>query len=314
MRSVYDQRGPLDIGLLGASRFATVEGRQERPEDRRYLSLNWVAPKYFETLGTPLLAGRDFDFEDQGRARVAIVNQVMARYYFAGGNPIGKHITFDGEDKPYEIVGMVGDAKYYEIREAAPRTVYFNMFQEGRIASRFALRTYLDPAAVAPEVRRTVRDLLKTVPVLRVTTLVDQVDASIAPGASHRHAVRVVWRTLLGCLLAAIGLYGRLAYTVARRINEIGIRMALGATRADVTRMVLGEALGMVCAGLAIGAPMAFWGKSFAANLIQDLPVESAYYLVAIGAVTMVVVALLAAYAPARRAARVDPMEALRYE
>jgi ABC-type antimicrobial peptide transport system permease subunit len=117
----------------------------------------------------------------------------------------------------------------------------------------------------------------------------------------------------LGSVLAAIGLYGLLAYTVARRINEIGVRMALGATPVDVIRMVLGDALGMVLAGLAIGVPLAFWGRQFATSLIQDLPVDTTVPI-AFGAVAMIAVALAAAYVPARRAARVDPMEALRYE
>jgi predicted permease len=275
-----------------------------------------VAPKYFETLGTPLLAGRDFTFQDQARSRVAIVNEAMARYYFPSGNPIGKHITLthvtgDSEDKSYEIVGVVGDAKYYEIREAAPRTIYLNTFQQEQVASHFALRTNVDPPAVASEVRRAVRDLLKTVPVARITTLSDQVDATIVP--ERLIAALSGLFGALGTLLAAIGLYGLLAYTVARRISEIGIRMALGATRSNVLRMVLGDALGMVCAGLAAGVPIAFWSKSFAASLIQDLPVKSAVPI-AFGAAAMIAVALLAAYAPARRAARVDPMEALRHE
>jgi predicted permease len=298
------------ISGAAASRMATVEGYPEPPEDRRYLLLNWVAPKYFETLGTPLLAGRDFQFQDQGH-RVAIVNQAMARYYFADGNPLGKHFTFDGEDRPYEIVGMVGDAKYYEMREAPRRTAYFNTFQEGRPASEFVLRTSIEPAAVAGAVRRTVRDWLKTVPVAKVTTLSDQVDASIVP--ERLMATLSGLFGALGGVLAAIGLYGLLAYTVARRINEIGIRMALGATRSDVTRMVLADALGMVAAGLAMGAPLAWWARRFAANLIQGLPEESAVPIV-FGAVAMIVVALLAAYLPARRAAGVDPVEALRYD
>jgi predicted permease len=303
--------GVTPISGAGAARFATVEGHQEKPEDRRYIALNWVAPKYFETLGTPLIAGRDFNFEDQGRPRVAIVNLAMARHYFADGNPIGRHVTLDGDDRPYEIVGMVGDAKYYEIREATPRTIYFNMFQDGRVFSQFVLGTHIDPAAVVPGVRHALRDVLKTVPLVRVTTLADQVDASIV--TERLIATLSGLFGALGSVLTAIGIYGLLAYTVARRINEIGIRMVLGATRNDVIRMVLGDALGMVCVGLAIGAPITYWGKSFAASLIQDLPVKSAAPI-AFGAATMTAVALLAAYVPARRAAGVDPMEALRHE
>jgi len=305
------------ISGSGAASFVKVEGHPERPEDRRYVSVNWVAPKYFETLGTPLLAGRDFKFQDQAGPRVAIINQGMALYYFGNGDPIGKHVTLDrdwkgfGDDKSFEIVGVVGDAKYYEIREATPRTIYFNSFQEGNVSSKFALRTSVEPVAVAGEVRRTVSELLKNVRVEHLTTLDDQVDASIVP--ERLIATLSGLLGALGSVLAAIGLYGLLAYTVARRINEIGVRMALGASRGDVTRMVLEDALGMVSVGLVIGAPMAFWGKSFAASLMEDLPTKSIAPIV-FGAAALIAVALLAAYAPARRAARVDPMVALRYE
>jgi ABC-type antimicrobial peptide transport system permease subunit len=216
-----------------------------------------------------------------------------------------------GEDRPYEIVGVVGDAKYTEIREATPRTIYFNTFQEGRPASQFALRTGINPGAVALVARTAVSEVLKTVPVVRVTTLADQVDASIV--IERLIATLSGLFGALGAVLTAVGIYGLLAYMVARRVNEIGVRMALGATRSDVIRMVLGDALGMVCVGLAIGVPIAFFGQRFAASLIQDLPVNSAAPIV-FGAVVMIAVALLAAYAPARRAASVDPMEALRHE
>jgi putative ABC transport system permease protein len=299
------------ISGAGANRGATIEGYQPKPGEIRNLTENWVAPKYFETLGTPILAGRDFSLNDQGHARVAIINKTMAGYYFGDGNAIGKHVRFDDDDHPYEIVGVVGDSKYYEIREATWHTIYLDTFQESDPASHFAIRTNVDPATVAPDVRRVVRALLKTVSVGRITTLDDQVDATIVP--ERLIATLSGWFGGLGSALAAIGLYGLLAYTLARRINEIGIRMALGATRRDVTRMVLRDALTMVGAGLVIGVPIALWGKRLAASLIQDLPSESAIPI-AFGALGIIAVALLAAYLPAHRAGCVDPMAALRHE
>jgi ABC-type antimicrobial peptide transport system permease subunit len=234
---------------------------------------------------------------------VAIINQLMARYYFSGADAIGKLVTLDGDNQPYEIVGVVADAKYYDMRESAWRTIYFNTFQERQVASQFVLRTSIDPAAVSGDVRSAIGAFLKTVPVLRVTTLADQVEASIVP--ERLIATLSGWFGALGLILTAAGFYGLLAYTVARRVNEIGVRMALGATRNDVNRMVLGDALVMVCAGLAIGTPLAFWSRSVATKLIEDLPLGSVSPIV-FGAVSMIAVALLAAYVPARRAARVD--------
>jgi predicted permease len=305
---------PTPLSGAGASGFVSVQGFEEKPEDRRYISLSWVAPKYFETLGTPLLAGRDFKIGD---SQAAIVNLALARYYFAGGDPIGKHITLDHatgtrEPRSYEIVGMVADAKYYEIREPTPRTIYLPAFQDGGVlAQNFVLRTNVDPTAVMGDVRRTVGAVLKTVPVARITALSDQVDATIV--TERLIAALSELFGGLGSLLAAIGLYGLLAYTVARRIREIGIRMALGATPANVNRMIFGEALGMVLAGLALGVPLALWGKSFVAILMHDLPQDSVAPI-AFGALGMIAITFMAAYGPARRAARVDPMEALRHE
>ena len=295
----------------GAGRVILVEGHPELPEERRRVALNWVAPKYFSTLGTPLLTGRDFRFDDAGRSRVAIVNLALARHYFGEASPLGRRIRYIDEERPFEIVGVVADAKYTELREAAPLTMYLNMFQEGRLFSQFALRTSAEPMSLAATVRHTALDSLKHVSVEKMITLSEQVDASLVP--ERLMATLSVIFGALGALIAAIGLYGLLAYTVARRTNEIGIRIALGAARGAVARMVIRDALGLTLMGLLAGAPLAYWARSYAAALIPD-PYQQRVAPIAIGAVVIVALTLLAAYLPARRAARVDPMEALRCE
>ena len=309
--------GATPLSGAGAASFANVEGFSEKREDRRYVSLSWVAPKYFQTLGTPLLAGRDFNLHDPGGPRVAIINQAMARYYFADGNPIGKHFWLDrdwkgfGPDMTYEIVGMVGDAKYDEISEAAPRTIYFDAFQEGQAPSHFALWTRGDPATVAPEVRRMVREAAKTLHVAEVTTLANQVDASIVP--ERLIATLSGSFGALGSLLAVIGLYGLLAYTVARRMNEIGIRMALGAQVADVRWMVLRAGLGWLAVGIIIGGAVSYTFGRILQNRIWGINAADPTTLAAVSLI-LTAVGLVACYIPARRATKVDPMVALRYE
>jgi predicted permease len=294
----------------GWSRFVTVEGFPEDRERRRYVSLNAVAPKYFDTFRMPLLAGRDFAFEDAGRPRVAIINLAMADYYFGRANAIGRHVSIEGDAQPYEIIGIVGNAKYSEPREPAPRTMYLNAFQDNRIASQLALRTTSAPTAIVADVRRLVNDTLKGIKVGKVTTLAEQVDAAIVP--ERLLAAFSGLFALLGAMLAAIGLYGLLAYTIVRRVPEIGVRMALGATRGDITRMVLRTALGLVCVGLVLGASLALLVQRVLTRALS-LPAPGPETIL-VSAGIMVVVGLLAAAVPARRAARVEPTEALRSE
>lgn len=310
--------GPTPLSGAGASGFANVEGYQERPTERRWIAISYVSPKYFETFGTPLLAGRDFDARDQNGPRVAIINERMARHYFANRNPIGQHITMfhvtlDPQPKTYEVVGVAADANYTEIREPARNAIYLRAFHDGVFVSadNLAVRTNIDPEKIVRDVRSAVGDVLPTVSVMRVITLDAQIDASIVP--ERLVAMLSGCFAGLGALLAGIGIYGLLAYAVARRTKEIGIRMALGATDGKVSRMVLGEALAIVATGLAVGAPMAIWGRAVAARAIGSMAVPTGFPFGA--AVTIILSgAILAAYLPARRAARIDPMEALREE
>ena len=312
--------GVTPISGAGASRFISVEGFAESPDARRYVPLNWVGPRYFETFGTPLLAGRDFAFTDKGGPPVAIVNQAMARYYFGDRDPIGGRFQLVGPsssgitgappDQAYTIIGVVGDAKYMDLRETPPRTIYLNAFQErSMFVNELALKTSGRPAAVTDEVRRIVREELKTVSIARVTTMDDLIDASVV--SERVIATLSAFFGGLGASLAALGLYGLLAYTVTRRTNEIGIRMALGATRAHVSRMVFKGALGLVCAGLVIGVPLGVLSRRAATRIVTDLSVESLWPL-ALATATMLAIALVAAYVPTRRAASVEPIGALR--
>ncbi len=309
---------PLE-GCGTPGRYIFAEGHMERADDRRRASVTFVSPGYFETLGIPLLRGHDFTFRDAGRSRVVIINQMLARRYFPGVDPAGKHIAIDrkskpgwfGNDQPYEIVGLVGDVKAIELRGPMYPTMYFNMFQENQLMDQLEVRTNGNPISVSGTVRRIIGDQLKTVPVTRITTLADQVDSNVVP--ERLIATLSEFFGVLGATLAGIGVYGLLAYTVARRTNEVGIRIALGATVGDVSSLVLRDAVGLVCGGLIAGVVLVLLTRPLVVGLIQDLKPDTTEALF-LGGWTMIAVALIAAYVPLRRAVRVDPMVALRHD
>ncbi|HEY2822345.1 MAG TPA: ABC transporter permease [Candidatus Acidoferrum sp.] len=296
-----------------ASAVAVPEGH---PEKQPQIVINNIAPGYFKTYATPFLAGRDFSSRDEVGSRVAIINQTAARDFFGTENPIGKHFTLDHitqtkEPKTFEVIGVVADAKYKDLEQPAPPTIYGNLIREGELGSQLAIRTKLDPASVDAVVRQTESDVFKNVPIVRMMEMNQQIDSTIVP--QRLFAALSASFGALGVLLAVVGLYGLLAYAVARRTHEIGVRIALGAERTDVVRIVLRDAVWMICAGLAIGAPLAFWGKRIAASLIPGLPIAGALPII-VAAAVMIAVGLIAAYLPARRAMHVDPLIALRYE
>jgi len=292
------------------SAFLRAEGFDEPAQDRRRVSLNTVSPNYFLTYRTPLLAGRDFRDSDMDQPRRIIVNQALARKYFPGRDPIGRRVWLENERDPYEIVGVADDAKYQDVRLAAPPIVYL-FAQMSRGSSHLSLRTSVRPTAIAADARRIVNDVFGTDSVGRVTTLAEQVDASIVP--ERLLAILAGFFGAVGALLAAIGLFGLLAYAVARQTKEIGIRIALGATRGRVSRMVAMSAGWLVSVGLLLGAPTAFWSTRFAARSVENLPAGGAVPI-ASAAAALIAVAFIAVYVPTRRATRVEPVIALRAE
>ena len=277
-----------------------------------------VGPKYAQTLGVPLLRGREIEIRDTAAGlRVAVVNQTFAETYFKDQNPIGRTFTFDDETDngaPLEIVGVIGDIKSADTREPANPAVYRPILQiqdQSAYSVNIQIRTNGDPAAVTAQVRQMINQIDDKLPIFGVTTMREQI--------AERHnqdrlsAQLVSFFGALALILACIGLYGVMAQGVARRTNEIGIRMALGAKGGNIAWMVLRETLVLVVAGLAIGIPAALLSARLIETQLFGLSGTDPLTLIAAAAV-LTVVALLAGYIPARRASRVDPLTALRYE
>jgi predicted permease len=277
--------------------------------------------KFWETMEIPLLAGRAFTKQDDARApRIAVVNQAFAREFFPNESPIGKRFTFDPK-KPdeYEIVGLVKDAKYRRQRDAAPPTTYLPWRQNLREMGRATveMRFTGDPNATITAVRQAMREVDENLPLTDVKTQVEQADETLR---MERLFARLV--TLFGLLaqqLATIGLFGVLAYAVSQRTQEIGIRMALGASPTDMLKMVIKQGMTLAVIGVAIGLGGAYvltrYLESWAqlSNMLYGVkPFDPMTY--GVTAVLLTLVALIACYLPARRATKVDPMVALRCE
>ena len=307
-------RHPL-LSLSRRSSGITVEGV---PAADAGAEVNIVAPNFFETMKIPLLLGRAFNQRDTAVApHVAVVNQVFASKYFAGGNPIGRRFWFGdpSDSEPIEIVGMTRDAKYTDLRNPTRPTIYVPFQQDVPGQANFEVRTAGDPLTLAPALRQAVREIDPNLPLFEIKSQVDQARESVA-----KEMMFARLSTLLGTialLLAAIGLYGTMSYAVLRRTGEIGIRMALGARGTTVIGMVLRDALAMAAIGIAIGLPAAF-AASRASHIVLDevlfgLEPNDPFTMAAAAAI-LVSVAMLAGFVPARRASKVDPIIALQHE
>jgi putative ABC transport system permease protein len=273
---------------------------------------NTVTPNYFETIGIPLLKGRTFGNEDQANASsVMVVNQFMAERYWPGVDPVGKQIKFVEDGSTATIVGVVGNAKQFYIDEAQRSQVYSVYSQTPGIFATLVIRTTVEPLSIAEQVRQAVWKVDPDQPMWKIRTA----EYLVTRNLSDRKFVMALMGIFAGIalLLSMVGLYGVISYLVNQRTQEIGIRMALGAQSAQILRMVLKQGMFLVCAGVVVGVVASILLTRLMSQLLYQI---SATDPVTFGTIVvlLMVVAFLACYLPARRATRVDPMVALRYE
>jgi len=300
------------VGLLSGSTStssAHVPG-QAKSTDAYMMT---VSPRFFETMEIPLRAGRDFSDSDAEKTpKVAIVNETAARKWFPDENPVGRRFGFSPEQNTeIEVVGVIRDTKYASLRDASPPTVYQPFLQgtpRGMIAT---LRTAGDPNDLVDEVRAAVRRVDSRLPLTNISTQTDRVEQRFSQERLFATAYALFGG--LALTLACIGLFGLMSYNVSRRTNEIGIRIALGANRVRVARMVLGESLVLVAIGIGVGLAGALAAGRLIATVLYGLAPSDPLTITATVSL-IVAVATLAAYLPARRASRIDPMVALRVE
>ena len=294
----------------------TVEGFTPKGDGDDNSRFNEVGPDYFRTMGIPLIAGREFaDSDRAGAPKVAVVNEAFVRHFITNRNPIGTQVMRGSDARiKYDtvIVGVVKDAVYSNMREPA-RPVYYSAYAQARQQRNmnFYVRTVADPLQAASAVRGAVASFDPNLPVVNLRTMQAQIDANVA----NERLLSLLTGAFAGLatLLAAVGLYGVLAFNVARRTREIGIRMALGAGAAQVRRLVVREVLVIIGIGTAAGLTAAwFAGALVQSVLFETRPADPWVFAAAAGALALI--AFVAAYLPARRATTVDPMIALRYE
>jgi predicted permease len=305
------------IALMTDSNWSStvkVEGYQPKEGEDMNPDVNGVGPGFFATMGQPLLAGREFTVKDvAGAPKVAIINETMSKYFFGKDNPLGRHIGWGRNDAAdIEIVGVVKDSKTATLRQEARRFVYVPYMQEAEISQMtFYVRAGSDASGIGPSVRQAAQRVDPNLPIFDMKSMSVVMDESLF--VERLVAALSVAFGALATLLAAIGLYGVMSYSVSRRTREIGIRMALGAERGAVLWLVLREVALMVLIGVAIGLPIAV---ALSRVIQSQLFALSAYDPIALtgAAVLLTTVGLVAGYLPARRATRVDPMLALRYE
>jgi predicted permease len=309
----------LPMSLSWARRGTTVEGYTRRPGEDMEFHFNVVGPGFLEALRIPLVRGRRFTEKDRaGAAGVVIVNQTFARRFWPGQDPLGRRLSVSGEEGPYlEVVGVTRDGKYNTLGEEPLPFFYLPLLQHHDSVRRavepasLVVRTTGDPRSAAPAVRQAVQALDPRVPVQGARLLVEHLGVSLLPSRVAGWMLGLFG--LLGLALASLGLYGVVSQAVSRRHREIGVRIALGADRREVMRLIVGEGMTLVGIGLGVGLVLSLAATRLLTSLLYGLsPTDPLTFLGV--CLLLAAVAFLASYVPARRATRIDPIAALRYE
>jgi putative ABC transport system permease protein len=285
------------------------------PANRPSVHVRIVLPGYFDAVRIPLLSGRDFGKGDREHAPLTmVINEEMARTLFAGRTPLGRRVSVDmGGPQPitFEVVGVAGNARLNFVGDSAPMAMYLSYYQFPQETLRFAIRTDQEPESITRSVRRTVLGRNHDIPVENLISMERLIGDSLVP--QQVSAIMVALFAVVALLLACIGLYGVLAYSVSQRTHEIGLRMALGAERRDVLKLIVGQGFTLTLFGVGIGIVGAVAAMRLLADLLYGVKPTDLLTFTAVS-LLLTAVALLASYIPARRATKVDPMVALRYE
>jgi putative ABC transport system permease protein len=275
-----------------------------------------VSPGYFRVMAIPLLAGRVFNQHDISSApRVSIISEAMARLYFPNQNPLGKLITFGfprgSGEATREIIGIVGDVRDVSLGKNPGAMMYVPFAQAPLWGANLVVKSTLGTSSVVAAIRQEVEKIDKDIPVTDVAQMPELIDASVAQPRFRMFLLGLF--AVMALVLAATGIFGVISYSVSRRTNEIGIRVALGASRNTILGMILREILIVTLAGLAVGLPCALAASHLVGHMLFNVSARDPATLAAV-AFILAAVAVLAGYVPARRAMRVDPMAALRHE